>query len=36
MNNRGKTKTLLNNINLEIETGKFIAVIGASGCGKST
>jgi len=28
--------TALNDINLEIETGEFVAVMGPSGCGKST
>lgn len=27
---------ILNNINLEIESGKFVALVGMSGCGKST
>jgi putative ABC transport system ATP-binding protein len=28
--------TALNNINLEIETGEYVAVMGPSGCGKTT
>ena len=32
----GKKVTALENINLEIEDGNFISIIGGSGCGKST
>lgn len=32
----GKPQYVLNNINLKIETGEFICVLGKSGCGKST
>ena len=31
----GKT-TVLTGLNLEIETGKVVAILGSSGCGKST
>ncbi|MCR5266068.1 MAG: sn-glycerol-3-phosphate ABC transporter ATP-binding protein UgpC [Cyanobacteria bacterium RUI128] len=31
-----KTKTIINNINLEISDKEFIVLVGASGCGKST
>lgn len=31
-----KTKTIINNINLEIADKEFIVLVGASGCGKST
>jgi len=31
-----RTKALLSHVNFEIEQGKFVAVIGASGCGKRT
>ena len=31
-----KDKTILKNISLEIEKGKLVAFIGASGCGKTT
>ncbi len=31
-----KNKNVLNNINMEIETGEFFVVIGSSGCGKTT
>jgi ABC-type multidrug transport system ATPase subunit len=33
---RGHAKTLLSGINFDLDTGRFIGVIGASGCGKST
>ena len=29
-------KQILNNINLKIKQGEFVAVIGLSGCGKTT
>ena len=29
-------KPTLQNINLEIQTGEFVCIVGASGCGKST
>ena len=32
----GKNVTALENINLEIEEGNFVSIIGGSGCGKST
>jgi ABC-type nitrate/sulfonate/bicarbonate transport system ATPase subunit len=32
----GATLPVVNNISLEVETGKFLAIIGPSGCGKST
>ena len=32
----GKKVTALENINLEIEDGNFVSIIGGSGCGKST
>jgi ATP-binding cassette subfamily B (MDR/TAP) protein 1 len=28
--------SVLNDLNLEVETGKTVALVGASGCGKST
>lgn len=31
-----KSKTIINNINLEIQDKEFIVLVGASGCGKST
>ena len=31
----GKKVTALENINLEIEDGNFISIIGGSGCGKA-
>ena len=31
-----KNKKVLENINLEIQTGEFFVVIGSSGCGKTT
>ena len=34
--NEDKTKTILNNFNLEIEKGKFLGIAGPSGCGKSS
>ena len=34
--NNGSKISVLNNINLKIETGKVIAIIGPSGSGKST
>lgn len=33
---QGEPKRALSNINAEIETGEFVAIVGASGCGKST
>ena len=33
---KGKTKTLLDNISLSIESNEFVAIIGGSGAGKST
>lgn len=32
----GATLPVVNNISLEVETGRFLAIIGPSGCGKST
>ena len=32
----GSDSLTLNNIDLEIESGKFVAIVGMSGCGKST
>jgi NitT/TauT family transport system ATP-binding protein/sulfonate transport system ATP-binding protein len=32
----GASLPVVNNISLEVETGKFLAIIGPSGCGKST
>lgn len=32
----GKMKYVLNDLNLNIETGQFICILGKSGCGKST
>jgi ABC-type nitrate/sulfonate/bicarbonate transport system ATPase subunit len=33
---RGETVTILNSIDLEIQSGEFIMLVGHSGCGKST
>lgn len=35
-NGKGNPVTALDNINLEIEEGDFVSIIGGSGCGKST
>lgn len=35
-NGKGNLVTALDNINLEIEEGDFVSIIGGSGCGKST
>lgn len=32
----GAEKNMLNNVNLEIEKGDFVAIVGNNGCGKST
>ena len=32
----GKPLGVLNNINLDIEPGEFVSIVGRSGCGKST
>ena len=32
----GKSYLALDNINLKIEEGEFVCIIGSSGCGKST
>lgn len=34
--NRGKTKTILNDINLVVKPREFVAILGVSGAGKST
>lgn len=34
--NGGSRMTVLNNINLTVEKGEFICIVGGSGCGKST
>ena len=33
---QGEPKLALQNINMEIQTGEFVSIVGASGCGKST
>lgn len=33
---QGQPKQALNDINIDIQTGEFVAIVGASGCGKST
>ena len=32
----GETRTVLSNVNLEIESGEFVVILGETGCGKST
>jgi NitT/TauT family transport system ATP-binding protein len=33
---RGSTRRILNSVNLEIESGEFVSIVGQTGCGKST
>jgi NitT/TauT family transport system ATP-binding protein len=33
---QGKRKQALKDINMDVQTGEFVAIVGASGCGKST
>jgi NitT/TauT family transport system ATP-binding protein len=33
---RATTRSVLNGINLDLESGAFVAIVGATGCGKST
>lgn len=36
VNEKGESRTVLSAINLEIEAGEFVVVLGETGCGKST